>query len=170
VLCVVIGGSPVNRGLDVKYYNQNYRAIVIDETPVYDPSRLWFLGETTQATVAELLGMSDLHIYPSRPYNVSRSLLEAMSAGCVVLAADTEPIREIITTGATGLLLPAADLDSWVHHALAVLDNPVEYRPLGEAAAKLIRNHYSQDTTLPRLAQALTSLVNQRPRLLTTNH
>ena len=47
----------------------------------------------------------DLHLAPGRPYPVARSLLEAMAAGCVVLASDTEPHRQVITPGRTGLLV-----------------------------------------------------------------
>ena len=169
VICVVVGGSPVTRGLDVQFYNQDYRSVVLQNAPPHDPSRIWFLGEVPQTTVAELLGMSDLHIYPSRAYCVSRSLLEAMSSGCVVLSAETSPVSEIIIQGKTGLLLPPTDLDAWEQSALAVLDNPTASRPLGNAAAEFIRTQYAQDVTLPRLAETFTNLVNQRPMLRTNN-
>ena len=72
---------------------------LLDQNPPFDPERLWFLGNSTPAVVAEVLAASDLHVAPCRPYPVARSLLEAMAAGCVVLASDTEPHREVITHG-----------------------------------------------------------------------
>ena len=42
--------------------------------------------------------------------------------------------------------------------ALAVLDDPAAYRPLGDAASVLVRHRYSQDACLPRLAEQLQSL------------
>ena len=96
VLCVVAGDPIVRRGLDVAFHNRDYPAHLLATQPPADPERLWFVGAATPAVVAEILGASDLHIAPSRSYPVARSLLEAMAAGCIVLAADTEPHREVI--------------------------------------------------------------------------
>jgi glycosyltransferase involved in cell wall biosynthesis len=89
---------------------------------------------------------------------VARSTLEAMSAGCVVMASDTEPHREVIADGRTGLLVDARDPEAMARRALAVLDDPATYRPLGDAAADLVRRDYSQDACLPRLAERFNGL------------
>jgi glycosyltransferase involved in cell wall biosynthesis len=162
VVCVVVGSPVVQRGLDVEFFNKDYRAHVLSQTPLHDPERMWFLDQTTADVVAGVLTASDLHVYPGRPYPVSRSLLEAMAAGCVILAADTEPVREFVCHGQTGLLVAPEDSDAWQRQALAVLDNPAEHRPLGEAAAEWVRQHCSQDVTLPVLAERFTELVNGR--------
>ena len=105
-----------------------------------------------------MLAASDLHIAPGRVYPVARSLLEAMAAGCVVLASDTEPHREVIRPGETGLLVDVRDADGLARRALAVLDDPAAHRPLGDAAAALVRERFSQDVCLPRLAEQFGSL------------
>jgi glycosyltransferase involved in cell wall biosynthesis len=154
VLCVVAGGFQVQRGLDVRFYGKDYREHVLSQHPAHDPERLWFLGSVTPAVVAEVLRASDLHIYPSRPYVVSRSLVQAMAAGCVILAADTAPVREFIRPGKTGILVPPENPEAWEKQAGAILDHPGEYRELGLAAAKGACDRFSQDATLPELAQA----------------
>ncbi len=108
--------------------------------------------------MAEVLAASDLHVAPGRAYPVARSLLEAMSSGCVVLASDTEPHRQVITPGETGLLVDARDADALTRRILAVLDDPAAHRPLGDAASALVRERYSQDACLPRLAEQLGAL------------
>jgi glycosyltransferase involved in cell wall biosynthesis len=158
VVFLVVGGSPVQRGLDVEFFGRDYRAHVLAQAPPHDPERFWFLGSVPPPVVAEVLAASDLHVYPSRPYAVSRSLVEALSAGCVVLAWDTEPVREFITPGHTGLLVPPGDPDAAESLARAVLDDPAGHRPLGYGAASLVRERYSQDVTLPTLAERLTRL------------
>src|SRR5262249_27630896 len=95
---------------------------------------------------------------PGRAYPVSRSTLEAMASGCVVLASDTEPHREILTHGETGLLVAPGDDGAMARQALAVLDDPAAYRPMGAAAADLVRRRYSQDVCLPRLAERFNGL------------
>jgi glycosyltransferase involved in cell wall biosynthesis len=162
VLCVVVGGSLVHHWLDVQSYNQDYRAKVLDRTPPFDPQRFWFLGSVTQNIVAELLAASDLHVYASRPYVVSRSLLEAMSTGAVILAWDTDPVRELLTHGRTGLLVKAEDVDFAERQALAVLADPAAHRPVGDAAAALVRERYAHDVTLPALGAQFARLVEKR--------
>jgi glycosyltransferase involved in cell wall biosynthesis len=159
VLCVVVGSSLVRRGLDVTHHQQDYRAHLLKQAPLHDPERVWFLGGVPDTQVAEALAASDLHLYPSRPYVIARSLVEAMGAGCIILAADTEPVQEFITHAETGLLAPADDADAWERQALAVLDDPAAYRPLGDAAARLARERYDRDLTLPVLAEWLNALV-----------
>ena len=159
VLCVVVGDPIVKRGLDVDFHNRNYLAdLQTRQTPV-DPSRLWFLGPVTTSTLSEVFAASDLHIAPSRSYPVARSLLEAMASGCVVLASDTAPHREVITHEKSGLLVDGGDTDEMARRALAVLTDRAEYQPLSGAASLAVREHYSQEVCLPRLAERFSSLV-----------
>jgi glycosyltransferase involved in cell wall biosynthesis len=162
VICVAIGAPVVRRGLDVEFFGQDYRSHVLVREPLHDPTRMWFVDMARPTQVAEALAGSDLHVYPSRPYPVSRSLLEAMAAGTVVLAADTPPVREVIDPGRTGRVAPPEDLDTWERLALEALDDPAANRALGEAAAEHIRQHYGRDVTLPRLAEHFTSLASGR--------
>ncbi len=157
-LVVVVGDPIVRRGLDVTFHNKDYSAHLMAQRPPVDPGRLWFLGTASPKTVAEVLAASDLHVAPGRPYPVARSTLEAMAAGCVVLASDTEPHREVIADGETGLLVDADDAGAMARHALAVLDDPAALRPIGDAAAALVRRRFSQDACLPRLAEQFDRL------------
>jgi glycosyltransferase involved in cell wall biosynthesis len=161
VLCVVVGHPVVQRGLDVQFFHQDYRAHLLAQAPLADPGRLWFFEQARPALIAEVLAASDLHVYPGRAYPVSRSLLEAMAAGCVVLAADTEPVREVLAHGQTALLLDPADAGAWERNALAVLDDPAAHRPLGAAGAEVARQRYSRDVNLPLLAERLAQLAGR---------
>ncbi len=162
VLCVVVGDSIVRRGLDVEFHNRDFAAHLLSQNPPVDPARLWFLGPSTGEVVAEVLAASDLHVAPCRPYPVARSLLEAMAAGCVVLASDTEPHREVVSPGQTGLLVAERDPDALATQALAVLADPAGFRPLGDAASVLVHERYSRDVCLPRLAHEFNSLASAR--------
>jgi glycosyltransferase involved in cell wall biosynthesis len=152
VLVLTVGDAVVRQGLDVWFFNQDYRAHLLARTPLHDPERVWFLGTAAPAVVAEVLAATDLHVYPSRTYPVSRSLVEALAAGATVLAWDTEPVREFVEPGRTGLLVAPGDLDAAERLALAVLAAPAGHRPLGDAAAALVRERFAQDVTLPALA------------------
>jgi glycosyltransferase involved in cell wall biosynthesis len=83
-----------------------------------------------------------------------------MSAGCIILASDTPPHREVISPGQSGLLVNGSDTDSLVRHALAVLDDRAAHRPLGDAASDRVNENYSQDVCLPRLAERFSALAS----------
>ena len=131
-------GDPiVRRGLDVVFHNRDYAAHLLAEQSAVRSRAALVPGPGAPAVVAEVLAASDLHVAPSRPYPVARSLLEAMAAGCVVLASDTEPHREVMTPGETGLLVDERRRRMrWRKQALAVLADPAAFRPLGDAAAR----------------------------------
>jgi glycosyltransferase involved in cell wall biosynthesis len=164
LICVVVGDPVVQRGLDVEYHNRDYPAVLSASSPLVDAERFWFLGRSTPGQVTELLLQSDLHLALSRPYPVARSLLEAMGAGCVVLASDTVPHREVIGHGQTGLLANEADPEAFIREALAVLDDPAAHRPLGQAASELVRSRYAQEVCLPRLAERFSALAESARR------
>jgi glycosyltransferase involved in cell wall biosynthesis len=162
VLVVAVGDRIGRRGLDVAFHNKDYPAHLMADRPPVDPHRIWFLGPSTPATVAEVLAASDLHIAPGRAYPVARSLLEAMASGCVVLASDTEPHRQVILPGQTGLLVDGRDAEGLARQALAVLADPAAHRPLGDAAAVWVQERYSQDVCLLRLAEQFSALAAAR--------
>ena len=82
VLCVVVGDPIVRRGLDVAFHNRDYVGHLLAQNPLFDRERVWFLGLGAPSVVAEVLAASDLHVAPSRPYPVARSLLEADGLWC----------------------------------------------------------------------------------------
>jgi glycosyltransferase involved in cell wall biosynthesis len=116
-----------------------------------DPSRLLFLGHVEPAQLAEVLARSDLHVYPSVPFVPSWSLLNALSCECVVLAADTPPVREVLTPDRTGLVAPLFDLDQQLDIALRVLADPGAFRPLGQAARINMVERFGLDVAIPQL-------------------
>ncbi len=158
LVCVIIGDPVVQRGLDVHHHNRDYVSHLATSSPPVDPERLWLLGKAPASVVSQVLAASDLHVAPGRPYPVSRSLLEAMGAGCVVLASDTAPHREVIRHGQSGLLGSAEDHEDMVRLARSVLDDPAGNRPLGEAAAERVRDGYDREVCLPLLAEKFSSL------------
>jgi glycosyltransferase involved in cell wall biosynthesis len=117
----------------------------------YDLSRFVFLPHLEPERLADLLGLSDLHLYLTVPFVVSWSLFDALACGCAVLAADVEPVREVIEPGRTGLVEPLFDADRLAETALRVLDDPAAFRPLGQAGRALLEEKYGLDVTVPRL-------------------
>jgi glycosyltransferase involved in cell wall biosynthesis len=117
----------------------------------YDLSRFVFLGHVEAEVLAGVLRRSDLHVYLGVPFVLSWSVFNALASGCVVLAGDVAPVREVIESGRTGLIEPLFDVDRLTAAALRVLDSPQQYRPLGQAARRRMEERYGLDAAVPQL-------------------
>jgi glycosyltransferase involved in cell wall biosynthesis len=117
----------------------------------YDLSRFVFTGLIPPPLLARLFNLSDLHLYLTVPFVLSWSLLDALACGATVLASDTAPVREMIAHGENGLLVDFFDVDGWVEAANRVLDRPGDFKPLGLAGARMIRDRYSLEACLPQM-------------------
>src|SRR5262249_41118175 len=115
----------------------------------YDLSRFVFLRHLEPEQLADLLGLSDLHVYLTVPFVLSWSLLNALACGCVVLASDVAPVREVIEPGKNGLVGALFDADGLAEAALRVLADPPAYGPLRRAARDLVGEKYSLDVAGP---------------------
>jgi glycosyltransferase involved in cell wall biosynthesis len=107
--------------------------------------------------------LSDLHIYLTAPFVLSWSILNAMASGCVVLASDVPPVREVIEPGQNGLLEPLFDVERLTETALRVLDDPAAFAPLGKAARRTVEERYSVEVCIPPLADYLERSANRSP-------
>ena len=70
-----------------------------------DLSRIHFLGKIPYDAFIKVLQVSRVHVYLTYPFVLSWSMLEAMSAGCLVVGSRTQPVEEVIQHAANGLLV-----------------------------------------------------------------
>jgi glycosyltransferase involved in cell wall biosynthesis len=142
VLFVVVGQDRVCYGGDARFTGgKTFKEWVLSRD-AYDPSRFVFTGLLPEPDLARLLAATDLHVYLTVPFVLSWSLFNALACGATVLASDTAPVRELITHGTNGLLVPFFDADAFAEAADKVLGDPAAFRPLGRAGAELIRERY----------------------------
>lgn len=74
---------------------------MLRENPV-DLERVHFLGKVPYDTYRKVLQVSAVHVYLTYPFVLSWSLLEAMASGCLVLGANTSPVRDALISGKSG--------------------------------------------------------------------
>ena len=163
VLFVVVGNEETYYGWDKLHTGQPSFKNWVIERGDYDLSRFLFLGHIDPDKLAEILRITDLHLYLTAPFVLSWSLLNAMSSGAVVLGSDIPPVREVIEPGVNGLVEPLFDVDRLVETALKVLDDPAEFAPLGVEARRTIEARYSLETAMP--PSRITSSGWHRPGL-----
>ena len=106
-----------------------------------DRKRIHFTGRLPYADYLCALQVSSAHIYLTYPFVLSWSLLEALSAGCVVIGSDTAPVREVLD-GKNGLLVPFFDIERIAEQIIEVLAHPQRFRSMRAQARQTILDQY----------------------------
>jgi glycosyltransferase involved in cell wall biosynthesis len=161
---VVIAG-----GDDVSYsprlpQGQTWRTRMLREMDgKIDLARVHFAGRIPYAHYLALLQVSSAHVYLTYPFVLSWSLLEAMSAGCAVVASRSGPVEEVIVDGQNGVLadfLSPGEIASRVDEMLRRRDHA---RALGEAARRTVVERYDLERVcLPGQVALVERLVSRR--------
>lgn len=100
-----------------------------------------------------LLQSSTVYVHLTPTGMFSTGLLEAMSCGGLVLASDTEPVREVITLGENGLLWPiGASAQSLAAELARILANASQTQHLQNHARETILARHDIRTLLQRHA------------------
>ncbi len=162
VIFVVAGGEEIHYGWDKLHTgNPSFKDWVL-QGQGDDLDRFIFTGRVLPEHLASIFRLSDLHIYLTAPFVLSWSLIDAMASGCVVLAADVPPVREVVVPGQNGLIEPLFDVDALTETALRVLEDPAAFKPLGVAARTTVEEKYSVDVCIPPLARFLERVAGQK--------
>lgn len=77
-------------------------------------------------------------------------MLEAMSAGCLIVASDTRPVTEVIEDGVNGILVNFFNVKGITDCVEAALDNPDRMQAIRHNARKTILEKYDLAKLLPR--------------------
>ena len=161
---ILVGGSGASYG-SAAPAGTTWRQIFHDEVKNrLDHRRVHFVGKVPHATLTQLMQVSTAHVYLTYPFVLSWSLMEAMSIGCLIVASDTEPVREQIRHGENGLLVdffnPQALADTVVH----AIEHRAELEGLRTAArSHIVAHHDLNDICLPAQMALLSRLVDTGP-------
>jgi glycosyltransferase involved in cell wall biosynthesis len=126
-----------------------------------DLDRIHFLGHVSYDTHLEILRRSDAHVYLTYPFVASWSLREAIASGCAIVGSDTPPVREFITDGENGLLVPFADPDALAGALLRLLEDDVLNRRLRANARRYAEANLDLDVYLKDYDVLIEQLTNQ---------
>ena len=121
-----------------------------------DPKRTHWLGSLQTDDYHRVLARSDVHLYLTVPFVLSWSLLEAMAAGCSVVASDTPPVREVIRNGQNGLLVDFFSPHQQAEAIESRLDSKNRRELLSESAMRTA-DAYGCDIGLPGWTDILSA-------------
>ena len=116
-----------------------------------DLSRVHFVGVLPYEQFIELMRITRVHAYLTYPFVLSWSMLEAMSAGALVVASRTPPVEEVMKDGINGLLIDFFDVDTWSDVLIRALAEIDRYRDIRVGARRTIVDSYDLRTNcLPK--------------------
>jgi glycosyltransferase involved in cell wall biosynthesis len=145
---VVVGEEGVFYGRTLPD-NKTYKQLMLDELPQLDLTRLHFTGRLPYDQYLQVLQASAVHIYLTYPFVLSWSMLEALSAGCLVLGSDTAPVREVIRDGENGLLVDFFSAPAIADRVDEVLDHRDRMAAVRQNARTTILERYDLAKLLP---------------------
>ena len=155
---LIVGSDDVSYGArpDAKIYGKKtWKEIFSKEVRPSisdaDWQRVHFLGHLPYQHFIPLLQISTLHVYLTYPFVLSWSLLEAMSAGCTIVASNTQPLHEAIVHNETGLLVNFFDHKVLARSVCSLLNNPNERERLAKNARSFAQANYDlNEVCLPK--------------------
>ena len=128
-----------------------------------DLDRVHFTGPLVPNRMLELFQASSVHVYLTAPFIPSWSLFEAMSSGCLVVASDTAPVREVMTDNETGLLVDFFDHAALAERISHALDHRADYDGLRAAARQSVIDGVELRNVLPRQLRLIDDVLAGRP-------
>ena len=164
---LIVGGDDVSYGARTPD-GKTWREHMLGEVSV-DPSRVHFLGRLPYAYYLRLLQVSSAHVYLTVPFVLSWSMLEAMSAGCLVVGSNTAPVQEVIEHGKNGLLVDFFSPGEIAEAVTQVLDHPDRMQALRDAARQTIIERYEVRQSLRAYGNLIGALLTGKKMAGRTN-
>ncbi len=144
---VIVGEDRVAYGRSLPD-GKTYKQLML-ETFDYDLSRLHFTGSLPYGEYLKVIQASSVHVYLTRPFVLSWSMLEVMSTGGLVLGSKTPPVEEVIEDNVNGLLVDFFAIESIVERIKEVLEHPDQMANLRVKARETIQEKYDLSRLLP---------------------
>ena len=121
--------------------------------------RVRFLGY--QREPARVLAGAQLFVLSSRSEAFPRSVLEAMRAGLPVVASDVGGVREAVTDGIEGLLVPPRSPGALSAALESLIAGAARRRGLGAAARAAFESRYHLDRMIEKTTGVYARVINR---------
>jgi glycosyltransferase involved in cell wall biosynthesis len=137
---------------------KTYKDAMLEKFPL-DLSRVHFTDLLPYDEYLQVLQASSVHIYLTRPFVLSWSMLEALSTGCLIVASDTAPVTEVIEDNVNGLLVNFFSPQQTCDRVIEALDQPEKMAIIRTKARETMLEKYDLAKLLPQHLQWVKDLV-----------
>jgi glycosyltransferase involved in cell wall biosynthesis len=138
---VIVGGDGISYGAvppKGTTWKARYFQEVVDRI---DARRIHFTGQLQYSDYLKVLQVSSVHVYLTYPFVLSWSLLEALSAGCLVVGSDTPPVREVLTKE-NGMLVSFFEPERLAERVIEGLTFPRRFESVRARARQTVIDRY----------------------------
>ena len=159
LVTAVAGLAPTHAALRLECAGDGDRAAVGDEVRKLGiAERVALHGWLGPQERARLLARAAVFVLPSHAEGLPVSLLEAMAAGCPVIATAVGGIPDLIVDGVNGLLVPCGDPQALAMAMHRVLRDPALARQLSRAGRDTIAHRFVPERALAPLEALYANL------------
>jgi glycosyltransferase involved in cell wall biosynthesis len=138
---VIVGENRVAYGKPLPD-GKTYKDLMLEKVQL-DRDRVHFTGLLAYPEYLQVLQASSAHVYLTRPFVLSWSMLEALSTGCLVVASKTAPVTEVIQDGVNGLLVDFFSPQEIAERVEEVIDHPTRMATIRAKAREMIQERYN---------------------------
>ena len=157
---VIVGADRVCYGKSLPN-GKSYKEAMLEKLTL-DMSRVHFTGPLPYGLYRQVIQASSVHVYLTRPFVLSWSMMESLSAGCLILGSDTPPVREMIREGENGLLVDFFSPKDIAKRVGEVLDHPNRMAELRKNAREFIVENYALKNLLPKHVKIVEDIANRQ--------
>jgi glycosyltransferase involved in cell wall biosynthesis len=163
---LVVGGDDISYGARLPQ-GETYKKKMLNELgDSLDLTRVHFLGKIPYNAFIKVLQVSRVHVYLTYPFVLSWSMLEAMSAGCLIVGSRTQPVQEVIHHGGNGLLVDFFSPEEIADRVIEALEDPRSFASLRQNARATVLDRYDlHSVCLPQHLRLLNMLVPREQRI-----
>jgi phosphatidylinositol alpha-mannosyltransferase len=119
------------------------------------------LGKVSEEDKVRLMRSSDCLVYPTRYESFGLPPLEAMAAGCPVVATDIPVVNEMVQAGENGVLVRREDPSDLANGIVHVLADPALRSALVAGGRRTLRR-YSETAIMDRIEDLYGTLLDSR--------
>jgi glycosyltransferase involved in cell wall biosynthesis len=160
---LIVGGNEVSYGRRPTQAKSWREQMLGEVGNKLDLSRVHFLGRLNYPQYLAMLQISSVHIYLTYPFVLSWSLLEAMAAGCAVVASRTPPVEEVIRDGENGYLVDFFDRQALADRVSDMLTNREKQDDIRAAARQTVVERFDlASKSLPAYLALLRRLIRRQ--------
>ena len=124
-----------------------------------------FLGAVKNDLLPALYQTSDVVVFPSviaddgDREGFGLVLLEALGCECAVVTTDLPAMKDIITHGKTGIVVPQKNVEKLAEKIIRLLDDPVFRRSLGKEGRRFVLERYDWNRIASQYKMLIDKLI-----------
>ena len=123
-------------------------------------NKIEYLGR--RSDMRELIGLSDIVVFPSYREGKPKFLLEAASMGKPIITTDVPGCRDVVENEKNGILVPIKDIESLFNAVIKLINNPELRRKMGEKSRKKAKKEFDEKILIEQTLKAYKQLIQQK--------